>query len=78
VRGKEALDMVDASNSGHEGTICTVHSNGREQALVRLARLCRRADMNFDRSDLYDAIGAVVHISLKDGRRSLDLWETKS
>jgi Flp pilus assembly CpaF family ATPase len=75
VRGREALDMVDGANSGHEGLLCTIHSTGSQMALRRLTRLCRRADPNFDHEEINMAVGGVLQIVLKNGERKIELWE---
>jgi len=42
VRGAEALDLLDAMNTGHPGSICTIHSDSPRDTLSRLARLALR------------------------------------
>ena len=52
VRGGEAFDMLMANNTGHEGTITTVHANSATDAITRLLQLCALADeaQNFNPS----------------------------
>jgi pilus assembly protein CpaF len=42
VRGGEALDLLDAMNTGHPGSVCTLHSDSPRETLPRLARLALR------------------------------------
>lgn len=60
VRGPEARTLLDAMNTGHRGTLATIHANGAEEALERLAALAARADK------------ATLSASLRDTRRCLD------
>jgi pilus assembly protein CpaF len=73
VRGGEAFDLLDALNTGHAGSISTVHANSASQALSRLATLTLRADVDMPyraiQTEIGDLINVVVHIERRDGSR---------
>ncbi len=66
VRGGEALDMVQAMNTGHDGSLSTVHANGCDDALRRLETLVLLADVGLPldavRDHLAAAVDLVVHL----------------
>ena len=63
VRGKEALDMLKAWNTGCPGGICTVHANGAEEAVQRILDLAMEAGLTVPPADLvFHTIDAVVSI----------------
>lgn len=66
VRGGEAFDLLDALNTGHAGSISTLHANSAVQALSRLASLALRADVDLPyraiQAEIGDLIDLVVHI----------------
>jgi pilus assembly protein CpaF len=73
VRGGEAFDLLDALNTGHAGSISTLHANSARQALSRLASLSLRAHVDIPyraiQAEIGDLINLVVHIERKDGLR---------
>ena len=73
VRGPEALDLVNAMNTGHDGSMATVHANSPEDALDRLETLAlsgdRRVQPDSIRRQLRSAIHLIVHVERRDGRR---------
>jgi len=70
VRGKEALDMLKAWNTGHPGGIATVHANSASAALDRIEQLIAEAVVTVPRRLIADAIDVVVFISGRGrGRR---------
>ncbi|KHK91882.1 P-type conjugative transfer ATPase TrbB [Novosphingobium malaysiense] len=70
VRGREALDMLKAWNTGHPGGIATVHANSAEAALYRLEQLVQEAVVAVPRQLIAEAIDLVVFISGRGlGRR---------
>ena len=76
VRGKEAFDMLQAMNTGHEGSITTVHANSPRDALMRLETMVAMANLDipseFLRRYVSSAIDVVIHVSrLTDGTRKL-------
>jgi pilus assembly protein CpaF len=76
VRGEEALDMLQAMNTGHEGSLTTVHANTPRDALSRLETMVSMANLNIParavRQQIASAINAVVQVSrLSDGTRKV-------
>ncbi len=69
VRGAEALDMLSAMNSGHEGSMCTIHANGPRQALSKLRMYAMMADESLPAEAvtemIAEAINLVVHLRLE-------------
>jgi len=72
-RGPEALDMLQAMNTGHDGSLTTVHANSPQDAMARIETMVLMAvDMPVRaiREQIVGALDVVVHISrLSDGRR---------
>lgn len=76
VRGSEAFDMLQAMNTGHDGSLTSLHANGCKDALNRLETMVLMdgidIPVNAIREYINDAIDIVVHITrLKDGRRKI-------
>jgi pilus assembly protein CpaF len=76
VRGAEALDMLQAMNTGHDGSLTTLHSNGPRDALSRLETMVLMAGMELPmraiREQIASAIKLIVHQErLKDGSRKI-------
>ncbi len=76
VRGGEALDMLQAMNTGHEGSMTTVHSNTTRDALVRIENMVAIAGLNFPvhviRQQMSSALNVLVHVArLTGGRRKI-------
>jgi pilus assembly protein CpaF len=76
VRGEEAFDMLQAMNTGHEGSLTTVHANSPRDALARVENMVSMANLNIPeravRHQVASAIHAVVQIArLADGSRKL-------
>ena len=76
VRGPEALDMLQAMNTGHDGSISTVHSNSPRDSLSRLETITLMAGMDISprsvREQIASAIQLIVHQQrLKDGSRRI-------
>src|SRR5262249_10302288 len=73
VRGPEAFDLLQALNTGHMGSLSTIHANSAEQALTRLAHCVLTANVGLPHRSVREAIGLaihlVVHIARVDGRR---------
>jgi pilus assembly protein CpaF len=74
VRGPEALDMLQALNTGHDGSMTTVHANGATDALRRVETLALMAELGLPhaavRQQVASALDAVVHLSRRrDGSR---------
>src|SRR3954463_4041475 len=76
VRDASALDMLQAMNTGHDGSICTVHSNGPRDTLSRVETMVLMAGMDLPiraiREQVASAVDLIVHQSrLKDGSRRI-------
>lgn len=74
VRGEEAFDMLQAMNTGHEGSMATIHANNPRDALARLENMVGMAGFNMSeesvRSQMVAAITIIVQLSrLSDGTR---------
>jgi pilus assembly protein CpaF len=71
VRGGEALDMLQALNTGHDGSLSTVHANGAHEAIARLETLVLLADVGLPldavRSQLVSALDAIVFVARRRG-----------
>jgi pilus assembly protein CpaF len=75
-RGPEALDMMQAMNTGHDGSMTTVHANSTRDAFSRLETMVMMASQNIPdrvvRQMLASAVNIVVHLSrLNDGTRKI-------
>ena len=76
VRGGEALDMLQAMNTGHDGSLSTIHSNTTRDALARLETMVLMAGMDLPeraiREQVASALNLVVHLSrMSDGTRKI-------
>src|SRR5579859_5991692 len=76
VRGEEAFDMLQAMNTGHEGSLTTVHANSPRDALARVENMVSMANLNIPeravRHQIASAVHAVVQIArLSDGTRKV-------
>lgn len=76
VRGAEAFDLITAMNTGHSGSMGTVHANSPYDALVRLETLCLMSGLNLPTGALRRQISAAVHIMVQirrmpDGSRKV-------
>jgi len=76
VRGSEALDMLQAMNTGHEGSMTTVHANSPRDAFMRIENMVAMAGLNFPvsaiRQQMTSALNILVHLSrLSGGQRKL-------
>ena len=75
VRGEEAYDLLHAVNTGHKGTVCTIHANSCRDALRRLETLAvlghPNLDINIPRSWIASNINIVVFIEKVAGKRKV-------
>src|SRR5215469_13435630 len=76
VRGEEALDMLQAMNTGHDGSLTTIHANTPRDALSRLETMVAMANLNIPESairrQISSALDVVVQVSrLADGTRKI-------
>jgi pilus assembly protein CpaF len=77
VRGEEAVDMLQAMNTGHDGSLTTIHANSARDALARLETMAAMSGLNLPekaiRQQAASAINIVVQISrLSDGTRKVN------
>ena len=82
VRGEEALDMLQAMNTGHDGSLTTIHANSPRDALYRLDTMVAMANLNIPdkavRQQVASAVNLVIQVSAPDRRhppRDLDLGD---
>jgi pilus assembly protein CpaF len=76
VRGPEAFDMLQAMNTGHDGSICTIHSNNARDALTRVENLVQMGNFGLPvrgiRAQIANALDLVVHLERqRDGIRRI-------
>src|ERR1700726_2823165 len=76
VRGEEAFDMLQAMNTGHEGSLTTVHANSPRDAMARVENMVSMANLNIPeravRNQIASAIHAVVQVArMVDGTRKV-------
>jgi pilus assembly protein CpaF len=76
VRGAEARTLLDAMNTGHRGTLATIHASGTSEAIHRLATLAMRSSGGLSLATVVEEVGRcldlVVYISRRDGIRAVD------
>ena len=76
VRGGEALDMLQAMNTGHDGSLATVHANSADDALIRLQTLASMSEVEIPFDALRDQINSAVDVIVQltrdaDGTRRI-------
>jgi pilus assembly protein CpaF len=76
VRGEEALDMLQAMNTGHDGSLTTIHANSPRDALYRLDTMVAMANLNVPdkaiRQQVASAVNVIVQVSrMSDGTRKV-------
>ncbi|MBK4733658.1 CpaF family protein [Noviherbaspirillum pedocola] len=76
VRGAEAIDMLQAMNTGHDGSLATIHANSPRDALLRLENMLGMAGMALSsraaRQQIASGIGAIVQVArMADGQRRI-------
>ncbi len=74
VRGAEALDMLQAMNTGHDGSMCTLHANSPREAIVRLENMVTMATANLParaiRTQIVGAVNLIIQVArMRDGIR---------
>jgi pilus assembly protein CpaF len=74
VRGAEALDMLQAMNTGHDGSMCTLHANNPREALTRMENMIGMAAVNLPskavRTQIVGAVNLIVQVQrMRDGVR---------
>ena len=78
VRGEEALDMLQAMNTGHDGSLTTIHANTPRDALYRLDTMVAMANLNIPdkavRQQIASAVNLVIQVNrFSDGARTRDV-----
>jgi pilus assembly protein CpaF len=76
VRGEETLDMLQAMNTGHDGSLTTIHANTPRDALSRVENMIQMSGINFPAKSLRSQIASAIHLviqvaRLEDGRRKV-------
>jgi len=76
IRGGEAIDMLQAMNTGHDGSMCTIHANNPREALTRLENMVSMAGFNLPpkamRQQIASAVDLIVQVSrMRDGKRRI-------
>jgi pilus assembly protein CpaF len=76
VRSEEAFDMLQAMNTGHEGSMATIHANNPREAIGRLEQMIAMGGLNISpdamRSQIAAAIGLIIQVTrLSDGKRKI-------
>ncbi len=76
IRGSEAVDMLQAMNTGHDGSLGTVHANRPREALTRLENMVGMAGINLPakavRTQIADALDMIIQVSrMRDGMRRI-------
>ena len=76
VRSEEALDMLQAMNTGHDGSLTTIHANSQRDALYRLDTMVAMANLNIPeravRQQIASAVNVIVQVSrIADGSRKV-------
>jgi len=76
VRASEALDMLQAMNTGHDGSLTTVHANTARDALTRLENMVSMAGLNLPAKSMRAQIASAIHVvvqleRMEDGKRRL-------
>jgi len=67
-RGGEALDMLQAMNTGHDGSMSTLHANNPHEALVRLETLVLQAGQDLPSRAIRETIGSAIHLIVQQSR----------
>jgi pilus assembly protein CpaF len=67
-RGGEALDMLQAMNTGHDGSMSTLHANNPRECLVRLETLVLQAGQDLPSRAIRETIGAAIHLIVQQSR----------
>ena len=70
VRGGEALDMLQAMNTGHDGSVTTIHANSPRDALSRIETMSLMANLSLPETALRQQIASAIHIIVQVSRMS--------
>jgi pilus assembly protein CpaF len=69
-RGGEALDMLQAMNTGHDGSLTTTHANSAREAIARLETLCLMAGIELPVRAIREQIASSIHLLVQQSRLS--------
>jgi pilus assembly protein CpaF len=73
VRGGEAFDLLQLLNTGHSGTLCTIHANSAQQGLARFTSCVLQSGVELPyraiKTNIADSLNVVVHVERRPGRR---------
>ena len=79
VRGVEAIELVTAANTGHDGTLCTLHSHGARQALTQLHTQCRKVQPHFPYEEITAMEPVVLQLEGRGSQRRLrEIWDARA
>jgi len=70
VRGEEAMDMLQAMNTGHDGSITTIHANTPRDAVARLETMCMMGNGSLPEKAIRQQIASAVHLFIQAHRLS--------
>src|SRR6185437_9857783 len=70
VRGEEALDMLQAMNTGHEGSLTTIHANTPRDGLARIETMAMMGNIALPEKAIRQQIAAAVHLLIQASRLS--------
>jgi pilus assembly protein CpaF len=70
VRGEEAMDMLQAMNTGHDGSLTTIHANTPRDGLARLETMCMMGDIRLPEKAIRMQIASAIHLIVQVARMS--------
>jgi pilus assembly protein CpaF len=70
VRGEEALDMLQAMNTGHDGSLTTIHANSPRDAMYRLDTMVAMANLNIPEKAVRQQVASAIHVIVQVSRMS--------
>jgi len=73
IRGGEAFDLLQLLNTGHSGTLSTIHANSAQQGLARFTSCVLQSGIDLPyravKTNIADSLNVVVHVERRPGRR---------
>src|SRR3546814_898148 len=83
IRGPECIDMLAAMNTGHDGSMCTLHSNSPREALARMENMVMMSDIKVPKEaisrQIADSVDLIIQVKrLRDGSRRTTNVDRKS
>ena len=70
VRGEEALDMLQAMNTGHDGSLTTIHANSPRDALYRMDTMVAMTNLNIPERAIRHQVASAIHLIVQIARQS--------